>query len=645
MADFESTPINGTAAKLQALMDKDIVDSIPEEPTNEQLPTAKAVDEFFKKNSGAIDSLSSDLNANRHNIANISKATFTKKQDVEGEDVYSVFELSCGSKQSGEAFAVFSDGVSGMPIRLSGVADGVSDNDAATYGQLLDLHSRSEHIVNRVSLVDEASDNEHYPTAKAVYDALSKAALEWASPVKYINNQDADNRISIRNIETGPYIIQGYFCWYDGGPIVNFNSKRLIAIARRDTESEMQMFYPSGNKVAYAFITDSSVTRQDVELNKTESTDNRVNTIDSTADDEHYPTAKAVYDALSSVDPGTASVGSVWDGKKLLAFGTSVTWACRNYDGGYLRIVKDRNGFAEFLNEGVSGAAMANNTANGNGINYKIKNSSVIGNYDLVIIECSTNDFKLNVDLGEVGVMGDTAFDTDTFCGALRDSIEHILTNYPQKHILLIADTQRNNASYDVNHTNTAGHKLIDYVDALKSIAELYGLPVCDWYRESGFNALTLSQYTTDGLHPNALGYVVLGNLTASAVADMYCNFEMVQNGGELVFVDLDIVRNEGYLAQSGAATPQSGGNWRYTDLISATAGEKFKYFGSTLPGSTNIPAVCGYNANGVFVQIILEKGDYIEGQEFVIPDGVSAIRCCYYVKDTITGLQKEVRQ
>lgn len=172
MADFESIPINGTAAKLQALMDKDIVDSIPEEPTNEQLPTAKAVDELIKKNSGAIDSLSSDLNANRHNIANISKATFTKKQDVEGEDVYSVFELSCGSKQSGEAFAVFSDGVSGAPIRLSGVADGTSDNDAATCGQLLDLHSRSEHLANRVTAIDSTADDEHYPTAKATWDAI-----------------------------------------------------------------------------------------------------------------------------------------------------------------------------------------------------------------------------------------------------------------------------------------------------------------------------------------------------------------------------------------------------------------------------------------------------------------------------------------
>lgn len=214
----------------------------------------------------------------------------------------------------------------------------------------------------------------------------------------------------------------------------------------------------------------------------------------------------------------------IWHGKKFAAFGTSITWACKNYSGGYLEVIKNRCEFASYLNAGVSGAAMANNTANGNGINHKIRNTDISG-YDLVLIECTTNDFKLNVPLGTVGIMGDTDFATNIFCGALRDSIEYILKADPKKHILLISDTQRDNAGYDVNYTNTAGHKLIDYVQALREIAELYGLPVCDWYSNSGFNALTLGTYTIDGLHPNGTGYTVLGNLTASEIEKMYCSF------------------------------------------------------------------------------------------------------------------------
>lgn len=125
-----------------------------------------------------------------------------------------------------------------------------------------------------------------------------------------------------------------------------------------------------------------------------------------------------------------------------------------------------------------------------------------------------------------VGKMGDTNFDTNTFIGALREAIEYILTNYPTKHILLISDTQRDNSGFDVNYTNNAGCKLIDYVNAMCAIGELYGIPVCNWYTQSGVNAFTLASYTRDGLHPNELGYTLLGNLTSAYVRDMYCNID-----------------------------------------------------------------------------------------------------------------------
>lgn len=343
---------------------------------------------------------------------------------------------------------------------------------------------------------------------------------------------------------------------------------------------------------------------------------------------------------------------SIWSCKKFVAFGTSITWACSSYDGGYLEVVKSRNGFASFLNAGVSGAAMANNTANGNGIHHKIRNTDISG-YDLVLIECTTNDFKLNVSLGEVGIMGDTNFDTDTFCGALRDSIEYILSTDPTKQILLITDPQRNNASYDVNYTNSAGHKLLDYVNALHKIAVLYGLPVCDWYRNSGFNALTLGTYTTDGLHPNATGYRVLGNVTASCVANMYSTCVYVEgeggssgddtgdtgDSGETetteAFVDVVTAYSTGYIDSTGAITTSYATNWRVTDYIAVSEGEIYKYIGNTAVGTSPLSNVWGYDADKNPVQELLAKGDNSEeGAEFTIPAGTSYIRCGYYYKN-----------
>lgn len=231
---------------------------------------------------------------------------------------------------------------------------------------------------------------------------------------------------------------------------------------------------------------------------------------------------------------------SIWNNRNLVAFGTSITRECDKYAGGYLEVVKKRLGFRMYTNKGVSGASMiSNGTTKGDNILNCIKNTD-LSNHDLIMFECSTNDFKLNVPLGTVGNMGDSNFDTTTFCGAVRSAIEYILTNYPMKHILLIASFQRYDGDYNVNKLNGDSRRQIDYVDALVSIGELYGIPVVDLYRKSPFNALTISQYTYDNLHPNAMGYMMLGNLIASEIGNMACVF----SGSNAVWTDTTLTLN-----------------------------------------------------------------------------------------------------
>lgn len=91
--------------------------------------------------------------------------------------------------------------------------------------------------------------------------------------------------------------------------------------------------------------------------------------------------------------------------------------------------------------------------------------------------------------------------------GAYRDSIEYILKKNPSLRICLWTPLQRDNSNYDVNYINSAGHKLVDYCDAILQIGAMYGIPVLDLYRTSGITKLTLSKYTVDGLHLNGVGY------------------------------------------------------------------------------------------------------------------------------------------
>jgi lysophospholipase L1-like esterase len=220
--------------------------------------------------------------------------------------------------------------------------------------------------------------------------------------------------------------------------------------------------------------------------------------------------------AWTELSSGSGAVNtSPWAGKTFVSLGTSISWQ----DGqsgyvGYQSHLKNNLGFASYNNQGVSGDAMVSGT---NPVGKSLSYTS----YDLVIIESGTNDFKLNKALGTLGLIGDTTFSTGTFYGAYRDLIEYILTNKPTIRIVLFTPLQRDNGGYDVNFTNTAGHRLIDYVNAVKEIGAMYGIPVCDMYGNSGFTKLTLATYTRDGLHPNNIGYVRMGNYASKFIGNI----------------------------------------------------------------------------------------------------------------------------
>lgn len=227
------------------------------------------------------------------------------------------------------------------------------------------------------------------------------------------------------------------------------------------------------------------------------------------------------------VMPKTKKTGAPlkYDGKRLVSLGDSITWQDgKAYAGngliarGYQTHMKERLGFIEVLNMGVSGRPMANGSANGVGTNTTGK-TVTYASYDVVTIASGTNDFKLNIPLGNMGAIGDTTFDTNTFYGAYRDLVEYILTQKPTQKIFLFTPLQRDNGGYSVNTTNTAGHKLSDYVNAVKDVGKMYGIPVVDLFADSGLTKLNLATYTWDGLHPNDLGYervseLIIGQLS-----------------------------------------------------------------------------------------------------------------------------------
>lgn len=142
---------------------------------------------------------------------------------------------------------------------------------------------------------------------------------------------------------------------------------------------------------------------------------------------------------------------------------------------------------------------------------------------DAIVIHYGTNDFTAGA-----GVSIDNAddrLDTATLCGALRYSIETLLTAYSALRIFVSLPAFRywtaddGTVSYPDSYTNVNGNKLPEFVEALAAVAKEYNLPVIDCYYSLGINKLNASAFLSDGVHHNLEGRKRFGNFIGSRLA------------------------------------------------------------------------------------------------------------------------------
>lgn len=140
---------------------------------------------------------------------------------------------------------------------------------------------------------------------------------------------------------------------------------------------------------------------------------------------------------------------------------------------------------------------------------------------DILTIGYGTNDFTGNNQIDN----DDNPMDTSTVCGALRYSIETLLTAYPNLRIFVLLPTYRfwidaANAYTDdaFSHTNDLGKTLIEYIEAIAETAKAYNIPVIDNFAELGINKVNRYQYfpETDGTHHNENGRKLLAKHIAA---------------------------------------------------------------------------------------------------------------------------------
>ena len=205
-------------------------------------------------------------------------------------------------------------------------------------------------------------------------------------------------------------------------------------------------------------------------------------------------------------------------GKKIAFLGDSITQgvgvSC--VENTYWMEVGRRTG-AEVFGYGIGGTRFAvQQTPSANPVwdqHFASRVEEMIPDADMVVVFGGTNDFG----------HGDAAFGcmTDrtenTFYGACHLLLEKLIVRYP--HAQLVVMTPLHRMSEDQTDYNEFGVRrqgsLKRYVDALREVAEFYGVIVVDLFRTCRIQPrvpVLKETYMPDGIHPNDAGHQLIAD-------------------------------------------------------------------------------------------------------------------------------------
>lgn len=132
---------------------------------------------------------------------------------------------------------------------------------------------------------------------------------------------------------------------------------------------------------------------------------------------------------------------------------------------------------------------------------------------DMVFVFGGTNDYGH----GDAPLGKPTDRTPYSFYGALHTLFVGLINKYPTSKICVITPLHR------LAEENGNG-KLIDFVKAIREVAEFYSLPMLDLYANLGINPqvpIMKETYMPDGLHPNDRGYKIIAEKVAAFIKAM----------------------------------------------------------------------------------------------------------------------------
>ncbi len=187
--------------------------------------------------------------------------------------------------------------------------------------------------------------------------------------------------------------------------------------------------------------------------------------------------------------------GSPLKGKRIAFLGSSVTYGASSLGTSLVEYLAARNGFT-YRKEAVSGTTLVDNGENS--YPARMRRMDRAEEFDLFVVQLSTNDATKREPLGEVAGKDAGNYDTSTVCGAIEYIIAYVRDTWGCPVVFYT------NAYYE-------SENYAAMVAALKQIQTEYGIGVIDLYTDEAFNDITDEQrllYMADAIHPTKAGYL-----------------------------------------------------------------------------------------------------------------------------------------
>lgn len=147
--------------------------------------------------------------------------------------------------------------------------------------------------------IEEKGVDVPYGTDTSEYGNLIRSIPSGGDcPIKYVESS-SDNPLYLREFESGTYVLYGKFKPFNGSTgTMTFSTGMLVSVIKTSSITYVQVFYSKNNAIQYLEITDETYTRKDAKLVDMETKANLTTVVDENSDDNHYPSAKAVFDAI-----------------------------------------------------------------------------------------------------------------------------------------------------------------------------------------------------------------------------------------------------------------------------------------------------------------------------------------------------------